>query len=240
MRYHHSWSSDSRVAFESIVAVHGGWDAWAALEIVELELTAFDGALLRVKGYQRSFQRPSRVVVHVKSRRVEFRYDAHSNWFEDGAVWLPAKDLRVADGRTLFRGTTFETWRAEHFAYFFGYSFANYCSYPFILPAFELTGSEPAAGVFSIAFPTGFHTHSPRQTFLFDARGLLRRHDYRARLAGPLVYGAHLTRDYTLYRGIQVPRTRDVRARIGSWATPIPGIRATLCFGSDTTEQAEP
>ena len=63
---------------------------------------------------------------------------------------------------------------------------------------------------------------------MFDARRLLRRHDYPARLAVPLVYGAHLTRDYTLYQGIQVARTRDVRARLGAWATPIAGIRAAL------------
>ena len=42
-----------------------------------------------------------------------------------------------------------------------------------------------------VAFPTDLDTHSAHQTFYFDARGCLRRHDYMAEVVGGWARAAH-------------------------------------------------
>lgn len=229
-RYHSSWSPEAVARFETAVAAHGGWDAWDRFEKVSLDLIEFRGLLPFVKGLGRTFEKPKTITVDPRKRIVEFAYETHSDFFFDGKlVYSPAK-VEVADGRTIFKKMTFERWRPQHALYFFGYAWANYIGYPFILPPFELvTWKKTTEGsAFRIRFPPSFHTHCPEQTFYFAGDGLLSRHDYRAVYAGPLVFGAHKTEGYRTAGGIQIALIRKVHERLGTLALPGYGIYARL------------
>jgi hypothetical protein len=185
-----------------------------------------------LKGLGRTFFPPLRIVACIKERRVEFDYGSHSDIYANGAVASPLRDVSVTDGRVLFSGATFEPWYPEHFAYFFGYAWTNYLSLPFLLPGLELVATQVqhARHSYSVRFPEQAHTHSPVQRFIFGSDGLLLRHDYRARLAGPLVFGAHYTGDYASYRGIQLAGRRSARPRLGRFVLPLNAIGARLTF----------
>ena len=229
-QYDSSWTKEARERFEDVVAAHGGWAAWSAVERIDFELTQFSGALLFLKGYPRSFVRPGRVSVLPHERVVTFEYPTHRDKFEDGRVTFGVEQQVLANGRVAFSGATFERWHALHATYFFGYAWANYLSYPFILPNHQLLRCDvrPRSSSFTIAFNSTFHTHSEVQEFYFGPDHLLRRHDYRAALAGPLVYGAHLTQRYTAHQGLQVALTRIVFPRAGRVPLPIKGITGEL------------
>jgi len=228
--YHESWPATERASFETVIRAHGGWAAWDRFDRVRFRLRRFRGALVLAKGLGRTFSAPFAVTVEPKARRVAFHYEGHDDLFEDGKVTFGPDHATTSAGPGLFARRMLERWYPPQATYFFGYAWANYFSYPFILPRFELVKSErrPAAWVLDLRFPVGFHTHCEVQRFHFDHDHMLRRHDYRAELAGPWVFGAHETADYTLFAGLQVARTRKVRARVGSVVLPIYGIYGEL------------
>jgi hypothetical protein len=62
-------------------------------------------------------------------------------------------------------------------------------------------------------FPPDLLTHSPEQTFYFDAEGLLRRHDYIALVFGNFAKAAHYSWDHKEINGILLPTRRRVFPR---------------------------
>jgi hypothetical protein len=227
---HPSWTPSATAALSRVVDAHGGWQAWDAAGLFHLEVERLGGLLMFLKGLGRTFRAPQSIIVQPKLRRVVLVYDDHEDTYEDGAVSCPRSSLRVADGRTLFSGGTFERWDAARAAYFFGYAFSCYLSYPFSLVHCRLVSHAERNGelTLEVDFPANAHVHSTRQRFLFGKDGLLVRHDYRARLAGPLVWGVHYTSDYVPVQGIQVARCRMARAGLGRIDTRIPGLRGFL------------
>jgi hypothetical protein len=230
MNYHESWTTEAKSHFEEIIKAHGGWEAWNQLECLSLELKSFKGFLVFVKGLGRTFAAPEQIEVFPKKRRVDFKYPSHTDTFESGKIIYSPEKKTVDDGRTLFRKTSFEKWYPQHAAYFFGYAWANYLSYPFILPEYRLLSWERKQQVttFTIEFPESLHTHSRVQKFYFNEMNLLSRNDYRAEFAGPLVYGAHHTSEYVNFKGLQVAQLREVYPRLGRVVIPIYGIYAEL------------
>jgi hypothetical protein len=81
---------------------------------------------------------------------------------------------------------------------------------------------------FKIKFTDTHRTHCKIQTFYFDKDNLLFRHDYKASLAGPFVYGAHYTEDYQDLNGIKFACTRQVKAKLAGVVMPINGIYAKM------------
>lgn len=228
--FHPSWTAPARAALSCIVEAHGGWPAWEAARFFHLKVEKLGGLLLFLKGLDRTFQAPDSIIVHPKSRKVAFRYDGHEDTYDDGSVSCPRTNLFVKDGRTLFSGRTFERWDAARCAYFFGYAFTCYLGYPFTLAQCKLVSFRQRDGelILEVDFPTNAHVHCTRQRFLFGSDGLLARHDYRARLGGPLVWGVHYTSNYVPVGGIQVARSRMARAGLGRLDTRIPGLHGTL------------
>lgn len=228
MQYHSSWTDEAKNNFENIILTHGGWNAWSKLDNFKFGLRKFKGALVYAKGLNRSFFTPKEIIVSPKDRKTEFIYESHKDIYENGSVFLSLGNHKsIENGRDLFKKSTFEQWHPEHAAYFFGYAWVNYLSYPFILPEFELLSYKVKSGIasrFEISFPPDFHTHCQIQVFYFNQENFLQRHDYHAECAGPLVFGAHTTEAYTTYKGIQVAQVRKVRPRVGSISLPIYGI----------------
>lgn len=226
MQYHSSWPADAKEYFERAIHAHGGWTAWNAFTSLELKLEKFSGTLVLAKGLHRTFHAPDKLIVIPKKRQVNFVFRNHVDTFENGRITFSSEKKVIEDGRSLFKKTTLEQWYPEHAAYFFGYAWANYTSYPFILPEFELLSCSlsPDVSFFEIKFPDSFHTHCPVQKFYFDHRHMLCRHDYRSELAGPLVYAAHFTTDYVEHQGLRIALIRKVRPRIGKLVLPVNGI----------------
>ncbi len=229
--YHSSWPKDAKEEFEKIISAHGGWTAWESLGDFSFDVKKFCGFLLFVKGQNRSFYSPKKITINPKTKKMVFDYGSHRDTYADGKLLLGSGQV-VADGQALFSKKVFEQWTPAHSLYFFGYALVNYAGYPFILPQYELQDYQikKNQSYFDIKFPEELRTHSRFQRFYFDERHLLARHDYRARLAGPFVFGAHETQDYKNYNGILMAQTRKVKPRFWKWGLRPCGIYAELVF----------
>jgi len=232
MKYHASWPVSALESFEKAIAAHGGWAAWGKFETITMKLKKFEGFLPSVKGLTKTFQAPKEITVNPKIRFVEFDYGVHKDTFLDGKLTLSREEKVISDGRTIFKKATFEKWTPEHSLYFFGYAWANYIGYPFILPQFELMGwkIKGLTTRFKIKFPDGFHTHSRIQKFYFNRSHMLSKHDYHADYAGSIFYAAHCTEGYEEKNGLKFSGIRKVRPRIGTIALPFYGVYAELGF----------
>jgi hypothetical protein len=62
-------------------------------------------------------------------------------------------------------------------------------------------------------FPPDILTHSPEQTFYFDAEGLLMRHDYTALVFGNFAKAAHYSLGHEEVNGIPFPTRRRLFPR---------------------------
>lgn len=233
MQYHSSWKKNEKEIFEKCITAHGGWTAWKALTKIEFKLDKFTGGLVFAKGLNRSFFNPTKIVAFPHQQRIDFIYPSHTDTYQGGEVTYSDLKVRIDNGRSIFTGRTLEKWLPEHAAYFFGYAWTNYISYPFILPQFELLDFTVIGEnqIFKIKFSEGHRTHCKIQSFYFNKSNLLFRHDYRATLAGPFVYGAHFTHDYQEIYGIQFACTRVVNAKLGGVVTPMNGIygKMSIC-----------
>ncbi|MGH2984998.1 MAG: hypothetical protein ACRDK5_12245 [Solirubrobacterales bacterium] len=77
----------------------------------------------------------------------------------------------------------------------------------------------------NVVFPEDLHTHSRRQCFYFDSRGLLRRHDYTAQVVSRFANVAHLCDEHREVEGLVVPtRRRVVPEGLGNRALPGPTL----------------
>jgi hypothetical protein len=110
-------------------------------------------------------------------------------------------------------------WDALDAAYFVGYAMWNYLSFPYLLTGdgFALAEGEPweeggeSWRRLEVSFPEGIDTHSRRQVFYLDSRGLLRRHDYVAEVVGGWAKAGHYVDDHVKAGGLVFPTRRRVR-----------------------------
>jgi len=109
----------------------------------------------------------------------------------------------------------------------------NYMTTPYLLtrPGVEVSEGQPwRQGEqewrrLEVIFPDGLDTHSRRQTFYFDARGVLRRHDYVAEVVGRWARAAHYCVDHAQAGGLVFPTRRWVRPiRPGNHSLPFPTL----------------
>jgi hypothetical protein len=227
IEFHASWPSAARDLVLRAIARHGGWGRWSCLETVTVGLRSLSGWLPWMKGHRRTFTLPDILTVWPRQGRVAWGAD-RAAWFDRGDMHLP--DEHSAGHRRRFRGLLQRQrrWRLIDALYFFGYSFASYTAVPFILPALRFEGSIAGhwrgarlEGV-RVRYPPGSDVHSLRQSYLFDATGLLRRNDYVADLVGGWARGAHGCDDYQIVEGLPVPARRTVVPRLGRWPTYFP------------------
>ncbi len=130
---------------------------------------------------------------------------------------------RRADPRAAFSGLSGLRrnlrWDALDSAYFGGYAMWNYLTTPLLLtrPGVQTSeGDDWQQGVetwrrLEVTFPEDLDTHSRQQTFYFDSRGRLRRHDYVAEVVGRWARAAHLCAEHVDADGMIFPTRRWVR-----------------------------
>jgi len=237
-----AWTGEAAALLERAVARHGGWTAWQALRCLSLAPRRLHGLVPSLKGLGRTFWLPPRADVFPHEQRAVFHdypTPGRRGTFTAGAVELVDESGAVveayADARVRFRGARkWRRWSPADALYFFGYAMSHYHSLPFSLAdgrplairrvrcdGRDLTGVD-------VELPAALHTHSRRQSFYFDADGLLRRHDYVADIVGWMARGAHLWRDFVTAHGIAIARERHVVARLGRAMTPLLALHAEL------------
>ncbi len=149
--------------------------------------------------------------------------------FDGGTVRIETSDGDVVSTRADPRAEFFGRpglrrnvrWDPLDGAYFVGYAMWNYLATPLLLTRKGVELSDGGAWrerdetwrKLDAAFDGSFDTHSPRQSFYFDARGLLRRHDYVAEVVGGWARAVHLCADHAQADGLVFPTRRWVRPR---------------------------
>jgi hypothetical protein len=234
------WPAEARAVIERACRSYGGDDHWRRLEL-RLEMRALAGLIPAMKGVGKTFPRPGRMLVRPAARSVIFEdYPTPGTraCFEDGMIWLEDDGRRhtgAANHRGSFTGwQKWRRWQPLDAVYFFGYAVTHYHAVPFTLPEGRLLRHRAHAqgDILTVELPRSLHTHNRRQTFHFDAEGLIQRHDYVAEIVGWWAAGAHFWRDYVRVDGFPVARTRHVVARLGGQPVPVTALHAELTTGS--------
>jgi hypothetical protein len=209
---------------------------------VELHLEHLGGLLPRAKGLGRTFPAPAAVEVTPREGRVRFASYPRpgvSGLYHAGDVSLvedgTGRALAASPGhRRTFDGLAgYRRWTPLDGLYFFGYALSNYLGLPFLLGGCRLIETHGAfdddtpEGV-TVEFPPGHDTHGRRQSFFFDADGLLVRHDYVAEIVGVWARGCHFSSGYTEAGGLPFATRRRVVARLAGHPTRLTVLEARL------------
>jgi hypothetical protein len=235
------WAGEARALLEQAIERHGGWAAWRRLGGLSMRLRSLSGLLPERKGLGDTFSAPTHIEVWPRRGLVvmhDFPAAGRRGVFSSGEVRVLEGEAILearADARASFAGARKRRrWSPIDALYFFGYALAHYHSLPFSLAAARPLGLRHARSAgralrgVAVELPAALHTHSRRQTFFFDADGLLRRHDYVAEVVGWWARGAHRWDDFVEVAGIPVARRRHVVARLGRLEVPVVALHADL------------
>ena len=212
---------------DRVIARHGGMDLWSAVENITIHAKTGGVALpLRFKfGALKDYR--ARIRVHEPHARITpypragmrgiYSADTVRIETENGEIFQERHRARSAFGN-LRHKIWWDHLDALHFA---GYALWNYLTTPFMLCRPEIQLKELSAWQennepwrrLEATFPSDFLTHSPAQTFYFDADGLLRRHDYTALVFGNFAKAAHYSWNHREVNGIPFPTRRRVFPR---------------------------
>jgi hypothetical protein len=223
---------------DEVLEAHGGTARWAAARRI--------GAHARSGGFLLSSRFPGtklahyRLSVELDERRTvfdPFPEPGVRGVYDRGAVRLERGDGEVIASRAEPRAEFFGRsglrrnlrWDALDATYFAGYAMWNYLSFPALLlrPDVEVSEISPwrSAGTglrrLEAQFPESLDTHSRRQTFYVDSRGLLVRNDYVADIMGQWARAAHRCADHVEAEGLVFPTRRWVRP-VGPGKRPLP------------------
>jgi len=208
------------------IDAHGGLDRWRQLSTLSAHLLQ-GGALWKLKGQENTLKDVN-VTVHLRNEWTEHspfrRADQHTS-FQPDRIAIESSDGEVlherVNPRESFKGHTLETpWDDLQLAYFAGYAIWNYLNAPFLfaLPGVQTQEIEPwvengeAWRRLKVEFPPSIATHSAEQSFYFDQKGLLKRHDYNVDISGGTP-AAHYVSEHREFSGIIMPTKHMVYGR---------------------------
>ena len=208
------------------IDAHGGLDRWRRLKTVSAHLLQ-GGVLWKLKG-QDGVLDDVHLTVDLRKEWASHRPFGQPNRrssFQPDRVAIETNDGNVveerANPRESFKGHQFDTpWDSLQLAYFAGYAMWTYMNTPFLvaLPGIETDelDSWQENGEdwrrLKVTFPKSIATHSAEQTFYFDHRGLLKRHDYEVDVAGGAA-AAHYVSALIDVSGIVVPTKHTIFPR---------------------------
>ncbi len=213
---------------DEVLEAHGGVDRWRAARRIRARVRS-GGLLLRtrVPGTRFADYTLTVDVDEERSMADPFPREGIRAVFERGAVRIETHEGEVVESRADPRPAFFGRsglrrnlrWDALDTTYFAGYAMWNYMTTPYLLTrdGVEVREGEPWSQDgetwrrLEVEFPPSIVTHSPRQSFYFDSRGLLRRHDYVAEVVGGWAHGAHYCADHVESAGLTFPTRRWVR-----------------------------
>lgn len=213
---------------DQVIDAHGGRQRWKGVKGIRAQVES-SGLLMRMKGKSRSL-REYAVAVDTDRQRtviVGFPEQGQQGVFEEGDVRIERTDGEVLSGRENAREGFFGAaglrrnlhWSDRDAIYYVGYAFWNYLNAPFCFesPGVEVREGEPLEGAhgselrcLQVTYPEGFHTHCPEQSYYFDEKGRLRRHDYHADVITSFAHACALCDDHEEIGGIVFPTSRHV------------------------------
>jgi hypothetical protein len=205
---------------------HGGLDRWRRLKTLSARLLQ-GGVLWTLKG-QDGVLHDVHISVDLRKEWTSHRPFGQPNRhtsFQPDRVAIETSDGGVVEERfnprESFKGHVLDTpWDNLQLAYFAGYAMWTYLNTPFLLalPGVKTEEVKPwqengeAWRRLNVTFPAGIATHSAEQTFYFDQRGLLKRHDYDVEISGG-VPAAHYVSELVERSGIVLPTKHKVFGR---------------------------
>ncbi len=224
---------------DEIVESHGGLDAWRRTAAIRGRVRS--GGLLirtRVPGNRFADCRLAVSIGRPYASAEPFPGPGRHGVFDDGAVRIETEAGVTIESRDDPRACFFGRpglrrnlrWDALDSAYFAGYAWWNYLNHPLLLTRADVAVEEGeplrSGGELwrrlDVTFPAGLDTHSRRQSFLYDERLRLRRHDYVADVVGRWARAAHMCADHREVGGLLIPTRRWVRP-VGPGGRPLPG-----------------
>jgi hypothetical protein len=215
-----------KTLLETAVEAHGGLQRWKQLSTLTAH-ASIGGGLWHFKGMPDVFS-DTNITANLHRQHVQyspFRKAGQHSVYEpvgtailadNGAVLEERKSPRMA-----FGGHHLMTpWDDHHLIYFSGYAMWTYLTAPFLFmePGFVSEELEPwlEGGEewrrLKVTFPESVQSHCEEQTFYFDSRGLLQRHDYSVDVIGGSSSANYAT-DHKEFGGIVFPTKRRVYAR---------------------------
>lgn len=213
---------------DEVLDAHGGLEHWRAAGTVQARVRS-GGLLMRTRLPGNRFA-DYRITAYVQEARTvldPFPQEGQRGVFENGMPRIESTAGQVISSRENARAAFFGRsglrrnirWDALDSVYFAGYAMWNYLTTPYLLTrdGVEVTegetwqeGGETWRRLTAV-FPPHIDTHSPRQTFYFDANGSLRRHDYCPEVVGRWARAAHYCADPISAGGLTFPTRRWVR-----------------------------
>ncbi len=239
---------------DQVMQAHGGWDRWQSSAVIHARVRT--GGLLvrtRVPGNRLADYRVA-VDVHEPRTVIDpFPHDGQRGVFERGTVRIEDRDGEVVSSRTYPRSAFFGRsglrrnirWDAMDSVYFAGYAMWGYLTTPYLLTREGVQVDEGETWEeggqtwrrLNVCFPPDIDTHSPRQTYYFDTRGQLRRHDYIALVVGRWARAAHYCADEVQADGLIFATRRGVHP-IGPGNRPLPFINLVSMRLSDVVVES--
>ncbi|ARG59157.1 hypothetical protein PJK45_04640 [Mycobacterium kansasii] len=223
---------------DEALEAHGGLQRWQSAAEIHSRVRS-GGLLVRTRVPGNRFE-DYRITVDVQEPRTvidPFPVDGQRGVFDNGTVRIESHDGHVISSRANPRPAFFGRsglrrnfrWDPLDSVYFAGYAMWNYLTTPYLLTRDGVEVDE--AGTWreggetwrrlNATFPAHIHTHSPRQSFYFDAGGRLRRHDYVAEVVGHWARAAHYCTEPVDAGGL-VFQTRRRVYPIGPGNRPLP------------------
>jgi hypothetical protein len=213
---------------EEVLDAHGGGDRWRSARRISARVRS-GGLLLRTRAAGNRFADYRVEVEPAQPRAVAdpFPREGARGVFDRGTARIETTDGEVLESRADPRSEFFGLsglrrnlrWDALDSAYFAGYAMWNYLTTPLLLTREGVEVSEGESWEeqgetwrrLEASFPDHLATHSRAQTFYFNARGMLCRHDYVAEVIGRWAHAAHMCADHVESSGLVFPARRWVR-----------------------------
>jgi hypothetical protein len=214
-----------------IIEAHGGQRLWDQVGGLKIQLRV-GGAIMATKVKS---PLPRSILLEVAAARIHaclspFPGAGLRGVFDEHSVRIETEAGVVVKERIIERDADCKVerrfvWDDLDLLYFLGYALWNYSVTPFYFtwPSFEcLDGGlwrEKDGShwrTLRVTYPPAFPTHSRRQIFYFDERGLLQRLDYTAHVFGEYTRGAHYCSDHRIFDGLVFPTHRVVYPRLPS------------------------
>ncbi|QNE31093.1 hypothetical protein F1C10_03445 [Sphingomonas sp. NBWT7] len=190
------------------IRAHGGLERFERFQHLRADLVQ-GGVLWALKG-QPTVLEHAHVSIDLRKEHVShwpFAPTQNRSNFTPGrvAIETPGGEVveELLDPRASFHGYEMETpWSAPQVGYFAGYTMWTYLTSPFLLARPGITTREIEPWTedgetwrrLVAEFPEEIATHSKIQTYYFDGKGHLRRHDYEVDIQGSNPAARYLSR----------------------------------------------